>query len=250
VAIINERKIMNTSLQRSVPVVHSPTDLFITVPETTLPNGTLVPSFQVGQYACSQGDDNKAVITAEGKPWVRINYREARKACEEAGFNLITELQWLAIAWDASQQDCNWTKGNVGEGKLFRGIRNNKVGGPQPGVYKTGDAKERRWLTLSNGMQICDLNGNVFSWVFDDVQGDKEGLIAKPFTADSPSLATAPYPSLKKGMGWRPDAGANWSGFALVRGGCWCSGARAGVFRLNYDWPGGVSGVVGFRCTK
>ena len=35
-------------------------DLFITVPETTLPNGIVVPSFMVGQYACTKSPENQA----------------------------------------------------------------------------------------------------------------------------------------------------------------------------------------------
>lgn len=225
-------------------------DKFIVVPETTLPNGTVVPSFQVGQYAATRGEDGKATVTAEVAPWVRINYHDAIKACESAGYKLITELQWLAIAWDVSQQDCNWTKGKVGKGDLFCGIRNDHVSSAQPGTYEPTDSKEQRWLTLSNGERICDLNGNVWQWVFDDVQGDDQGLIAKAFSTDSPSLSTAPYPGEKKGMGWRPGTGADWSGIALIRGGCWLSGSGAGVFYLGSDWPVGEYGGVGFRCTK
>ena len=235
--------------EAAVAATPATTDPFIIVPETTLPSGTVVPSFQVGQYVCTPGPEGKAVITADGAPWVRINFDEAKAACRAAGYALITELQWLAIAHDVARQDCNWTKGKVGDGKLFRGIRNSNVSSAQPGTFEPTDAKERRWLTLSNGERICDLNGNVFQWVFDDVQGDEQGLIAKPFAEDSPSLQ-APFPSLKKGMGWRPDAGADWSGSALVRGGYWDSEAAAGAFRLDGDWPDGRYDYVGFRCTK
>ena len=225
-------------------------DLFITVPETTLPNGIVVPSFQVGQYVCSAKPDNQGLaITQEGTPWVRISYHDARKACEVAGYKLITEQQWLAIAHNAAQQPCNWTKGEVGKGKLFRGIRNGHVSSGQPGTYEPADAKERRWLTLSNGERICDMAGNVFQWVFDDAQGDENGITAKPFAEDSPSI-TAPYPNMEKGMGWRPDAGTNWSGLALIRGGYWNSERHAGAFRLDNDFPGGEWVGVGFRCTK
>jgi len=224
-------------------------DLFITVPETNLPNGVVVPSFEVGQYVCSQGEDGKASVTAEGTPWVRINFAEAKTACEKAGYKLITERQWLAIAHNAAAQSCNWTKGEVGAGKLFRGIRKGQVSGAQAGTYEAPCQKERRWLSLSNGILICDLSGNVYQWVFDDVQGDEQGLIAKPFSEDSPSLQ-APYPSMEKGMGWRPNAGANWSGYALVRGGHWGSGSRAGAFNLDGGWPDNRRDVVGFRCTK
>ena len=232
-------------------------DSFIVVPETTLPCGTVVPSFMVGQYACTKGPmvrsdgetKRRAAVIATDAPWVRINFDEAKTACMKAGYALITELQWLAIAHDAARQDCNWTKGKVGEGKLFRGIRRGDVYSAQPGSFEPEHAKERRWLTLSNGERICDLNGNVFQWIFDDVQGGENGLVAKAFAEDSPSLQ-APYPAMEKGMGWRPSAGANWSGYALFRGGYWFSEAYAGAFRLHYDWPDSRDDYVGFRCTK
>lgn len=178
------------------------------------------------------------------------NYHEAREACIKSGYVLITEMQWLAIAHDAASNNCNWTKGKVGEGKLYQGLRNNSVTCAQPGDYDPTNPKERRWLTLSNGERVCDFNGNLWQWVFDDVQGDENGLTARPFDKDSPSITTAPFPSMKKGMGWRPDAGTDWSGGALIRGGFWSSGARAGAFSLNDDWPDNRGGNVGFRCTQ
>lgn len=221
---------------------------FITIPEITLPNGTVVPSFQVGQYVCGQDEDGKAIVTPDAKPWVNVSYHEARKACENAGFSLMTELQWLAIAHDVANQDCNWTGGKVGQGDLFQGLRNDSVNEAQSGNYVPADSTEQRWLTLSNGKRICDLNGNIYQWVFDNVQGDKQGIIVKDFAEDSPSITTPPYPSEEKGMGnyevW------NWSGRALFRGGCWYSESNAGVFCLNSVYPGYRLGDVGFRCTK
>ena len=222
---------------------------FITVPEMTLPSGIAVPSFQYGQFACSKGSDGKAVITEDGTPWVIITFEEAKAACADIGCQLVTEKQELAIRLNAAQQDYNWTKGKAGEGKLFRGLRKGNVSSAQPGTFQSPDAKERRWLTLSNGEKVCDLNGNVFSWVFDDVQGDENGLTTI-IKADSPSLTTAPYPSKEKGMGWRPDGERDWSGFALIRGGCWYSVSTAGVFGLLSDYPDHRYGSVGFRCTK
>lgn len=224
------------------------TAIFVTVPEVTLLDGTIVPSFRVGQFACSRDDSGRPVVRADLPPWVRINYANARQVLEEAGWQMITERQWLAIATDAARQDCNWTGARVGEGELFQGIRNCNVGNAQPGNYESSDATERRWLTLSNGARVADFNGNLFQWVSDDVQGDESGLIAKAFAADSVSLQ-APYPSLKKGMGWRPDGARDWSGLALFRGGCWGSGAYAGVFLLNRGWPDYANDYVGFRCT-
>ncbi len=197
---------------------------FIQVPEIQLPNGQIVPPFKVGQFVCSQGEDGKVAITADGNPWVNINFFDAKAACEASGFKLITESQWLAIAWDVSQQACNWNTNTVGKGRLFQGLRNDSVDAAQPGSYEPEDPDEQRWLTLSNGERICDLNGNVLQWVFDDIQGDEAGLTTN-IKADSPSLIPAPYPSLEKGMGWRPDGQRKWSGDALIRGGSWRLGA-------------------------
>lgn len=51
-------------------------------------------------------------------------------------------------------------------------------------------------------------------------------------------------------MGWYPDAEDDWSGVALIRGGCWGSSSFAGVFALNLGSPDYGYGHVGFRCTK
>jgi formylglycine-generating enzyme required for sulfatase activity len=119
----------------------------------------------------------------------------------------------------------------------------------QPGTFEPSDPEERRWHQLSNGERIYDFAGNVFTWVFDDVQGDTNGLSGK-ITTDSPSLTTAPYPSTEKGMGYRPDGERDWSGRALVRGGFWGSVSDAGVFYLVSGWPYRRYDHVGFRCTK
>jgi len=223
--------------------------MFITVPETTLPSGLVVPSFQVGKYATSQGPAGMPVINAENAPWVRINYYESIEACEKSGLKLITETQWLTIAHDIVNQDVNWTGGKVGEGKVFMGLHKGTVDRGQPGTYESGQIDERRWHQLSNGERIWDFSGNVFTWVFDDVQGDEAGLTGK-IAADSISLTTAPFQSTEKGMGWRPTGDCNWSGDALVRGGCWGSGSRAGVFYLGSGEPDRRSVSIGFRCTK
>lgn len=231
-----------------VAVAPVSTNLFVTIPETTLPGGLVVPAFRVGQFFTSKGADGKAVVTADGTPWTRINYHEAREACVTAGFALLTETQALAIAWNVSQQDANWTGGKVGEGSLFQGLRNNTVDGAQPGTYVPSDLDEQRWFVLSNGERICDVAGNIYGWIFDNIQGDENGIIARDFAVDSPSITTAPYASDTHGMGdyevW------DWSGRALVRGGCWYSVSFAGAFYLCGDWPDGRFDGVGFRCTS
>lgn len=244
---------MSTETINAVPeAVTGIQHLFVTIPKTTLPNGTVVPSFEVGQYFCSQDADGKLAINASGKPWVEINYQDARQACADAGYALLTELQALSIAYDISQQDANWSGGKVGEGTLMQGLHldPDDVDSAYAGDYVSSDPAERRMFTLSNGQTICDAAGNVYSWIFDNVQGDENGLVAREFTVDSPSISTSPFPSLQRGVGWYPKAGSDWSGLALVRGGCWSSDDRAGVFRLGGDWPVDAGAGVGFRCTK
>jgi hypothetical protein len=228
----------------------APLSAFVTVPATTLPGGHIEPSFEVGRYLCSKGAGGAAVIDAALPPWVSINYADARAACTAAGFNLITERQALALAINIAGVAANWTGGAVGEGSLHQGLRNDSVDSAQPGDFVPADADEQRWFELSNGERICDAAGNAFSWVFDNVQGDEQGLVAHAFAADSPSIASAPHASLERGVGWRPDAGRDWSGCALFRGGCFLSGDYAGVFRLGGGWPDGAYVLVGFRCTK
>lgn len=214
---------------------------FVTVPETTLPSGLVVPSFEVSQYLCSQ--------TKDGAPWVEVTYHDARAACERAGTKLLTETQSLAIAHNIAQQDINWSGGKVGEGSVYQGLHKGSVSTAHGPNWEPNDADERRWHQLSNGERIYDFAGNAFTWIFDDVQGDENGLTTK-IAADSISLTTAPYPSREKGMGWRPDGARDWSGSALFRGGFWVSYSYAGVFGLLYDWPVYEDVNVGFRCTK
>lgn len=223
-------------------------DCLIPIPETTLPGGLVVPAFQIGQYPSSKAK-GKLAITAEGTPWVRINFRNAIDACHTAGYLLAKESQRLAVAYHIAAQDENWTGGKVGKGKLFQGLCKGTNHGPQPNnITASTDPDERRWFALPGGHRIYDIAGNVWEWTFDDIQGDKQGLIAKPFKADSPSIVI-PYPEEDKGQGWTPRTGADWSGRALFRGGFWLSESNAGAFDLYYDWPSLVYGYVGFRCT-
>ena len=128
---------------------------FITVPAVTLPNGTVVPSFQVSQYMCSRD--------VVGTPWVNISYYDARKACEQVGAKLITELQALAIAHDIANQDINWSGGKVGEGHIYQGLHRGSVDVEQARVYESEDPDERRWHQLSNGERIYDFSGNAYT---------------------------------------------------------------------------------------
>jgi hypothetical protein len=225
------------------------TDEYVTVPETTLPTGQVVPSFQVSKYMLGEGQNRPPVISAEAKPLANINYAAARKLCSDIGATMITETQALAIAVNIASMAVNWSGGEVGAGKLHRGIHKGSVSTAQPGNVEVS-GEERRWHELTNGQRIYDWSGNLWTWVFDDVQGDAAGLVKGRIEADSPSLRCAPENCQEKGGGYVPSGPLNWSGGALMRGGYWFSGDRAGVFRLYYDWPVDGYSYVGVRCTK
>lgn len=228
---------------------------FIHVPETHLPCGIVVPPFEASQFLCSKAPDSRvprAASLASKTPWVRISYLTALAACRAAGWSLITERQWLAIAHDAAGQNCNWTGGKVGLGKLKQGLRKRSILSPASGMYQPDDKSEARWKTLSNGQKLCDFGGNAWSWVYDDIQGGQEGVtgVVEP---DSPSVTTAPCDPRADGMGIFPKAGSArlvWDDRGLIRGGGCCSGKDAGAFALYAALLNFQYAMVGFRATR
>jgi len=221
----------------------------VVIPETRLPSGLVIPSFRAGRYMSTVNAEGTVNIRADATPTVRIDYRGARKAAEASGLRLLAETHALAIAVNVASVGANWTGGEVGVGLLKQGLRKWSVGSVQRNDYAPQDQDESRAFLLSNGEPIYDVAGHIYSWVFDDVQGDEDGVVARRFAKDSLSITCAPAPSLEKGVGWYPDGGDNWSGSALVRGGRWRSDGSAGVFYLNGWSPGNRGGYVGFRCT-
>jgi len=228
---------------------------FIRVPEVHLPCGIVVPTFDASTFLCSQAPDSRvprAASLARLTPWVRVSYWEALAACRASGWSLITERQWLAIAHDAAGQNCNWTGGKVGLGKLKQGLRKRSILSPASGMYQPDDKSEARWKTLSNGQKLCDFGGNAWSWVYDDIQGGQEGVtgVVEP---DSPSVTTAPCDPRADGMGIFPKAGSArlvWDDRGLIRGGGCCSGKDAGAFALYAALLNGQYAMVGFRATR
>ena len=224
-------------------------DGFIAFPQTTLPGGRIVPAFTVAARPCSTAADGAPVVDGKAAPRVSISYGDTVKWLATAGLKILTASQSLALALDIAAQDINWTGGEVGAGAIYQGIHRGRVNGPQDAAYEP-DETERRWHQLSTGDRIWDFAGNVYSWLFDDLHGDDEGLVKGVIPADSPLLTSAPAPSGQKGVGYVPTGPLKWSGHALIRGGYWCSYDDAGVFCLDVVWADYGDGNVGVRCTK
>lgn len=223
-------------------------DAFIPVPETRLPCGIVVPAFEVGQFLCSAGD-GAPVIAADLPPLTLTPFHAAIEDCQRRGWSLITETQWLAIAWDVCRLHANWHSRQYGNGKLKQGIRKGTTARPLSGMSQTHDPAEDRWKVLSNGHSICDFGGNAHSWVFDDVQGDLDGS-GRAIDIDSPSVTTAPFPRLTAGMGYRPDDRRDIAGRSLARGGSFRSGKDAGAFALWFAPTVCAFLGIGFRATR
>lgn len=228
---------------------------FTRVPTTHLPGGLVVQSFEVSTFLCCQDPESRVPRPGShvaSTPWVRVSYFAASAACRAAGWSLITERQWLAIAHDAAGQNCNWTGGKFGLGKLKQGLRKRSILSPASGMYRPDDESEARWKTLSNGQRLCDFGGNAWSWVYDDIQGGPEG-VAGVVEPDSPSVTTAPCDPRADGMGIFPKAGPSrmvWDDRGLIRGGGCRSGKDAGAFAMYAALLNGQYAMVGFRATR
>ncbi|MES2148625.1 MAG: hypothetical protein V4508_02420 [Pseudomonadota bacterium] len=229
----------------------APENEFVRVPGRTLSNGTVVLDFLIGKYLSRFNDDASVSINVEAVPTVRISYFSAAAKCLAAGLPMLTLSQSAALAHEVAEQAANWSGGAVGQGILLQGLHKGNVTGAVHGDFESGQRDERRGFVLSTGEVVFDVAGHLYTWLRDDVHGDERGLVAvKRFPKDSPVVCGAPYPSMENGVGWYPDAGSNWSGRALIRGGRWCSHADAGVFLLSYVSPVNGGSFVGVRCTK
>ncbi len=74
-----------------------------------------------------QGDqpvDNAFIADARptGTPWANVDKSQARVACDALGFGyqLITNVQWQAVARSVEQEPSNWSGGAVGAGALVQ----------------------------------------------------------------------------------------------------------------------------------
>jgi len=227
---------------------------FIRVPRRVIPlkhgQELIVDEFYVAERKACQGTDGKIAHDVALKPWVNITLAEMKKAAADFGYKLLTGKQHLSLALDIAGQDINWTGGKVGEGNIYQGLHRGTVNGAVDGNFESSKSDERRWHQLSTGERIYDFAGHVFEALIDDLYGDANGLLTKEsFSANSPYLTVPPYGVQEKGTGYRPSAGCDWSGNALIRGGLWCSVDYAGVFLLYYWYPDDRCDGVGFRCT-
>ncbi len=284
----------STATQTLTPwiAINCPTN-FIAVPArspyTSL--GFCVAKFEMKVQGQSDGNiaynaTNVAESRPDGTPWVNITRAQAIAECQAlgAGYDLITNAQWQAIAQNAELKSTNWTSGMVGSEMMYRGhseaapnsalavsdTADKYDGTGNSGAQTYGSGKEqRRSLDLSNGSEIWDLSGNVWEWVKDDnttnfgtdnywsqitdvtnpVPGTVGGLTGTGKYLFGPSgsygaLGSTQYGGL--GYGW-----VNYNAGSILRGGRWFDGPGAGVFGVYLGLDPSVNfNYLGFRCAR
>jgi formylglycine-generating enzyme required for sulfatase activity len=228
--------------------------------------------FYVMQY---QARNNGGVPTSTGSdlPWVNINQINAKAVSEAAGYHLITNWEWMAIARDIEQVAENWTGGQVGSGMIKRG----NVGITDDGSYngadpETGILNDKAKLKLSNGEEIYHFSGNVWEWVDDTITQGEQYInfnqnasnwyefnatdlfkVAQklPYTEVGPKETYATPSSNGLGKILINTSNGSSANRAFLRGGKWDNGANAGVFALSLNGsPTVANTTIGFRCAR
>lgn len=118
---------------------------------------------------------------AGGTPWFGINQTDAKAECTSLGakYDLISNHEWMTIAFEIEKTASNWSGSAVGSGQLNRGHTDNSPGSalavtdvnnPYIGTSNnSGQAvgsgwEQKRTHTLSNGSVLWDIAGNVWEW--------------------------------------------------------------------------------------
>ena len=215
-----------------------------------------------------------ASSTPDGNPKVSISQLDSITACTAAGGHLITNNEWMTIARNAEQVASNWSGGSVGSGTMATGWVNTSNTAVAPTtdascLYNTGantcdsagTVLQRRTLTLSNGMTLWDISGNVWEWTNDTCTQTNWNYyaaswyewtnISNPDLSDYEKPNGGPLGAYTSTNGVGRYYGCSVNGNAFIRGGTWGNGTLAGAFTLSLDDAPGASGtVIGFRCVR
>jgi hypothetical protein len=218
-----------------------------------------------------------ATSQAAGVPWVGIpgGISDAKTECTDLGpnYDLVSNPEWLATAYEIEAEFKNWQSGVVGSGTLYRGhsdnTPNNVVGitDENDGYTDIGatDDDQRRYHYTALGEQIWDLSGNATEWVDLDLGG---GIQTYPTTCLGSSqfnslscpwldqisympgnpgaVAPASYDNTY-GIG-RYFGGSGASDTSFIRGAAYYNTTNAGVFSLEQEDPAHASVALAFRC--
>lgn len=238
--------------------------------------------FCVMVYEAKDMADGKAHSVAAGIPWVNITPAAARTACQENGttFDLISNREWMAIAYLIEGRMENWISGFVGTGSINRGHTDSSSGllsitnagdfYNQTGNSTGAGPEQSRAFFISDSDYIWDFAGNAWEWVDWTTYGPIDtgftscgydawfevfeiaSNCAAPNTLDYAPLNPASNPGGSYGTSYNLGAiyGTANAGFGMaLRGGDHSTGSNAGIYSLALDAAtGDTAGNIGFRC--
>ena len=214
--------------------------------------------------------DYIAISTPQGKPWRMISRVWAMDECQNLNhifenqidglgmkFTLMSNKEWMAIAWNLIDVPVNWSDGVVGKGGCLKSGNN---GGQKPCGYdgenpESGGNPEAE-LFLSNNESILHFPGNVWEWVSDDydfrfgknqymsIYSDSDIYRYFGLPPERNYLCDESNNHCNFGWGW-----LNHLSEAIIRGGNYKLNRYAGVLATYlFVHPLDVYDDVGFRC--
>jgi hypothetical protein len=147
------------------------------------------------------------VATSHGIPWRNATAFDARAACQTlgAGFDVMSNREWMTIARDAELVGANWSGNAPGSGRLVEGNTDSivqAVSDPNDGYSDTGNSaaeppgggwEQRRTLVLSNGNVIWDMPGNMQEWIDWTIGGSLDGPPVPCVGAELPSFSCSGF---------------------------------------------------------
>ena len=136
-------------------------------------NGQEVPYIYISKYQ-NIVEDGRAYSLPYKRPHHTVNFDQAKAFCEAkgAGWHLMTNAEWAAIALWCKKHDCMpYGNNNSSFGDYYN---TSEKGAPMPEYnedwgmdipYTATGSGPKSWFHNNDFSGIADLNGNVYEWV-------------------------------------------------------------------------------------
>jgi formylglycine-generating enzyme required for sulfatase activity len=196
------------------------------------------------------------VSTPNGYPIANIAETDAKTYCASLGGHLMTNDEWMTIAYNVVNQGSNWSGGSVGNGAVYIGHSDSSpnnalqasnddtqgyfgTDGPASGGGTGSNATQKRTFSLSNGSIIWDFAGNVYQEVQRSNMnvGDNQTTMNQPACNNASSWTWCEFTSA---TAWSTDATTALTASQVSPPNNWIS--SKGMGQLLTWGPGGTGG--------